>query len=432
MDKKAFFYSVTFMFISPAISLIHGLRGNFSPEFKRRLLIVFITIYGSIITFADNQDGVDHWRRVYSHYSDLSFTKFVSEIGDILAFRINPDINQDLYIHVLSYFTGTILGLPGLFFVFVSFIYAYFFAGSMIKIFYLTRKKIKYSWAFYGLATVFILWKSLDGINSVRTWTGGWILFYACLNYYQTKKIKYIFLMFVPPLVHVAYFIMAIPAWIVMVLGVKRKLYIVIFALSFVTTLINPQTFTRELQKTEVGVNKTTAYGVDQKRTTAEAIEIGKSKSMPFYKTLILVGLQRWAISFLAVILIIFTVYKNGMTPLESALFSIGLLTQALSNSTWFLGALSGRSAILSGIFILASTVLLLKREYLQDINIEKHKALKFFLNIVFIMLIPFIIWSLSITLYFVSIYLIGFPFIPWFTDTMNYSIREFLVFLLK
>ena len=191
MDKKAFFYNLLFMLVSPTISLIHGLKGNYGPEFKRRLLIVFITIYGSIITLSDSQDGVVHWNNVYSHYLDLSFTQFSVELGNILTFNSNTSIhvNDDPYIHILSYFTGTVLGLPGLFFVFVSFIYAYFFAGSMIKLFYLTQKKIKYSWTFYGLATVFILWKNIDGINTVRTWTGLWILFYACLSYYQTKKI---------------------------------------------------------------------------------------------------------------------------------------------------------------------------------------------------------------------------------------------------
>jgi|26BtaG_2_1085354.scaffolds.fasta_scaffold00002_234 hypothetical protein len=427
MDKKAFFYNFIFMFISPALSLAHGLRGNFGPEFKRRLLIVFITIYGSIITISENQDGNDHLNRVYLHYIDLPFTQFMLEIGDILTFKINPDINQDLYIHLLSYFTGTIVGLPSLFFVFVSFVYAYFFAGSMMKIFYYTQKKYKYSWTFYIFAIVFVLWKSLDGINTVRTWTGMWILFYACLSYYQTKKVKYILLMFVPPLVHFAYFMMAIPAWIVLLLGVRHKLYIVIFALSFVSVLINPQSLNHELEKTEVGANKVQGYSVDQKISSSEIIERRAGRGDPFYGILYSVGLQTWAVSFVALILIVFLVYRNGMTPLESSLFSIGILTQAFSNSTWFLYSLGNRSGIVACLFLLASVVLLLKRDYLQAISIEKHKALKFFLNIAGISLIPFILYEIAFITNFVSVYLVALPFVPWFTSDWNYSINEFL-----
>lgn len=427
MDKRAFFYNVLFMFFSPALSLIHGLRSNYTPEFKRRLIIVFLAIYGSTITLSESNDGTSHWNNVYVHYIDLPFTQFASEIGDILTFTYNPEINQDIYIHVLSYFLGTILGMPGLFFVFVSFVYAYFFAGSMIKIFFLTQQKINYSWAFYIIATVFILWKSFAGISTVRTWTGMWILFYACLSYYETKKIKYIFLMFVPPLIHVGYFIMAIPAWIVLILGVRYKLYIVIFTLSFVSVLVNPQSFNQQLEKTEVGASKVKAYGVEEKKSNDDIIEDRFSRNSAFYKTLYAVGLQKIPIYILAFSFIIFFVYRNGMTYLESHLFSIGLLMQALSNSTWFISALGNRSGLIAGLFILATTVLLLKRNYLQELSGDRQRAVKLSINISAILLIPFIIYMLASTIYFVSVYMIAFPFVPWFTDTLNFSIREFI-----
>lgn len=427
MDKRAFFYNFLFMFISPTVSLLHGLRANYDPEFKRRLLIVFITIYGSIITISETQDGAVHLNNVYSHYLDLPFPQFAEELGNILTFQNNTSrhVNDDVYIHLLSYFTGTILGLPGLFFVFVSFIYGYFFAGSMIKLFYLTREKFKYSWTFYGIATVFILWKNIDGINTVRTWTGLWILFYACLSYYQTKKIKYIFLMFVPPFIHFAYFIMAIPAWIVLTMGVRHKLYIAIFALSFVSVLINPQSFNQELQRTEVGASKVKAYSVDEKKSTTEIIE--STAATPFYRTFFVLGVQKWTVVFLAFVLIIFSVYEKGMTQLESSLFSIGLLTLALANSTWFLYSLGNRTGLIGGVFILAPVVLLLKRDYLQGINIRRHHVLKISLNLALILFIPFIIYMIATMIYLISVYMLGFPFIPWISDSVNYSIRDFL-----
>src|SRR5690554_104344 len=116
MDKRAFFYNFLFMFISPALSLIHGLRSNYTPKFKRQLMIVFITIYGSIITLSESNDGTIHLQNVYNNYVDLSFVDFLSGIMDILLFIDNPHTNDDLYIHFVSYLTGGVLGMPGLFF----------------------------------------------------------------------------------------------------------------------------------------------------------------------------------------------------------------------------------------------------------------------------------------------------------------------------
>src|SRR5690554_4885866 len=109
MNKRAFAQNLLFMFISPTLSLIHGLKGNFGAEFKRKLLIVFITIYGSVISLTVESDGFRHQEQVYNHYVDLSFVDFFSEVFDVLLFRGNPNINDDLYIHVISYLTGGLL-----------------------------------------------------------------------------------------------------------------------------------------------------------------------------------------------------------------------------------------------------------------------------------------------------------------------------------
>lgn len=428
-NKKSLVYSVLLMFIFPMLSLAHALKGKFGPKYKRYLLIVFITIYGSIITISEGNDGYRHWQNVYLYYLDMPFTKFLAQIGDILLFKFNPEVKGDLYIHVLSYFTGTLLQLPGLFFVFVSFVYAYFFAGSMVKLFYLTREKVGFSWLFYGFALVFILWKNIEGINTVRTWTGLWILFYACLSYYQTKKWKYILLMFVPPLVHIGFFVMAIPAWIVLVFGVRRKAYIVVFAFSFVATVFSPQTVNQELQETEVGANKVQAYSVEQEATSEEISEAYSSST--WYKRFYKLGFQTWAVNLLAFAFIIFLVYRNVMTPLESSLFSIGLLSIALSNSAWFLYALASRSSLVAGLFILATVVLLWRRGCFTPAYFNNKRYLKAAMVISLWLLVPFIFYKLADMIYYININMVAFPFIPWFTDKLDMSIREFISFVL-
>lgn len=424
MDKRAFFYSILFMLISPAISLIHGVKGNFGLEFKRKLLIVFITIYGSIITISGTNDGVVHLNNVYDHYVGLSFINFFSEILDIVFFIDNPNINDDLYIHFVSYLTGGILGVPGLFFVVISFVYAYFFAGSLFKVVNIKNQN-NYKFIVYFFILVFILWKNIEGINTVRTWTGLWVLFYASISYYQTKRKKYLLLMFFPPLIHIGYFIMAIPAWLVLIVGVKHKLFIIILIASFASTIVNQNSVITQLEKTEVGQAKVKGYYVEEKATTEQISE--KFAMSTWYLKLYELGIQQLGISVIAFIIIGLGIYKLNMNHVESHLFSIGILTKALSNVSWFLFAIANRSAIVGGLFILASLVLFLIRTNNTRFNIERYRLFKILIGISSFMFIPFILYRLADMLYFISVYMLAFPFIPWFTESFSYSIREFI-----
>lgn len=429
-QKIAVFHSFVAMLLSPAYVLYHGLRSNFSYDTKRWLLICFITIYGSIITISEGNDGYDHRQNVYVHYTELSFTQFIQESGDILTFKDNLAISEDLYIHVLSYLVGSVLHLPALFFVFVSFVYAYFFAGSIFLLLRFHKIK-KYHWLFYGFLTVFILLKNIEGINTVRTWTGLWILFYACLRYYQTKKKKFLILMFVSPFVHVGYFLMALPAWFVLVAGNRPKIYTIIFALSFFVNIPNTDVLFKQLNETEVGAEKVDAYKVMPEQKTNETFSSQVVESNAWYAQLQEIGLQAWVLKFLAGVLILFDAYPKKMDPLELNLFSIGILTVAFSNLTWMLYAVSSRSGMIAMVFIMAAFILMWRRDYFDHAYFQRKRTLRVLLKISFLLLVPFIIYKVADLIYYISIYMLAFPFVPWFTDGLNYSIREFIGLLL-
>ena len=63
------------MFISPALSLLGTLLSGIPLNAKKWLSIIFITIYGSIITFGEGADGTVHWAAVYEYYLDKSFNQ---------------------------------------------------------------------------------------------------------------------------------------------------------------------------------------------------------------------------------------------------------------------------------------------------------------------------------------------------------------------
>lgn len=132
-------------------------------------------------------------------------------------------------------------------------------------------------------------------------------------------------------------------------------------------------------------------------------------------------------INLLTFTIIILGLYKFNMNSLEMHLFSIGILTKVLSNVTWFLTAVSGRSGLIAGVFILASVVLFLIRTYEQKLNFKRIKTFHKLTVFSFLMFVPFIFYKLADMIYYVSVYMLALPFIPWFTDDINYSIREFL-----
>lgn len=417
--RQKLIFSISTMFISPALTLFIGLRSN-NQDYNRWLLIVFITFYGSLITLSEGTDGYTHWNNVNVHYVGLDFAEFTDELIHIISFNPKPTTNDDVYIHVLSYFTGSVLALPQLFFVFVAFIYAYFFSSVIFKILN-HAPRAKYDWLFYGFVIVFLLWKNIEGINTVRTWTGLWVLAYGAISYFETRNNKYLFLMAIPPLIHVGYFAMIIPAWIVVIFGARPKIYVAIFLLSFVIT-INQKPVISNLEQTQLGKGKVEAYYQDDEQV-AESLR--KFDSSTWYKTLYANGLQNWGINTIAIVLILFGFYFKDMNILEAKLFSIGLLTKALANLSYFLFALGHRSNIVAGLFILMTLILMWKRGYFYAKVIRSPFLLRSSMNITFLLFTPFLIFRVADIIYFLSAYIIALPFIPWVAPELNISIRE-------
>jgi hypothetical protein len=428
MNRRLVISGILMLFL-PLLTLIQGLFSK-DVQYKRWIIIFFIAIYGSVINVAPGSDGFSHLSRVESYYTALSFPQFLKDIIDILTFTLNDNLKGDLYIHLISYLVAGVLGTTKLFFVFVSFIYAYFYTGALFRIIKLTPK-FRYSWLFYGFLTVFVLWKTIEGINTVRTWTGLWVLMYACVSFYETKKFKYFILMFVPPLIHVGWFVMAMPAWFVTIFGTWSRTYSVLFFISFAFNILNPSTVTEQLEESELGANKVKGYYVEEEMTTNQKLTQSRERGSRFYKAYSKAGLNAWAVNTLAIVVILGGYYNKKMTFLESQIFSIGLLTKVLSSSTWFLFALSNRSSIASGLFLMAAFILMAQRGLFNDENGQFKKFEKYALTIIFLFMVPYILLKLSELFDFCSLFLISSPFIVWFSAESNISMKEGLKVIL-
>jgi hypothetical protein len=419
-------YIFVFLLVSPVVSLYYGLLSR-SDEVKKWALIGFITIFGSVIILDESQDGYVVLQNVYDHYVDLSFKQFAHEAYLIFTFNPSSATQEEPFTHFLSYLTGGILGLPELFFPIVAFIYAYFFVGSILRLFRVFPK-LKYSWLFFGFALAFLLWKNLEGINPVRSWTAMWVLVYACISYYETRHWKYALLMFVPPFIHIGFAIMAVPAWIVLVFGVHKWTYSILFAITFGLAGLNPASVTGALQQTTMGQEKVRDYYRDKKTTSDDTLK--SLQSAPWYLKGKELGIHHWGIVLVAAILILSGAYFRDMTSLEASLFSVGLLTKALANASWFLYALANRSVLLAGVFILAALLLMWQRGYFARPG-RGSVTQKMGLNVALLLFLPFFVFRFADLIYFVSIFMFFGPFVPWISAEANMSIREALGLLL-
>ena len=408
--------------IAPWVLLVAAWKSASHRE-RHWLLTFFVTIYGASIAIAYDPlgagpDGVRHLLRVYVHYADLGFDQFLSELWLILTLRPAYTTKQDVFIHVLSYFTGGVLGEPRFFFPMVAFVYGYFFSGSVLEVF----KHVKLGprgYIFAAFALLFVLVKNIEGVNTVRTWTGMWILVYACLRYYSTKQLRYMLLMFVPPLVHIGYLVLALPAWLVLLLGNKTKLFALLFVASSFTTFFNPGTVAEVLSQQELGASKVEGYYIE------EPLEATRDEGRRVWSWLQEVGLQKWALNVFIYTLLLTQVYFVAMNRYQRTLFSIGLLTLALSNSSWYFYAVSNRSWIVGIVFILAAYL-----DAVQDpdtsCRIPKSNPLyKAGLHISLLLFIPYYAYNLSTLVDYPSVFIIGLPFLAVLSPESNMSLKE-------
>ena len=399
-------------------------------RYKHWLLTAFVTVYGATIAIyydsaGEGSDGVRHLGLVYDHYVGLGLGQFLSDLWSTLTFQLasHPGI-RDPYKHIVSYLTGGILGMPWLFFTIIAFVYGYFFTGSLLHIF----RQFKWRHANYILlafAALLLIVKNIEGVNTVRTWTGLWVLMYACLRYYDTRKARYIALMLMPPFIHFGYWIMVLPALAVLVFGNRPLLYAGLFVASSFTTFLEPQVVTQVLSETEAGASSVSGYYRESQIAAEEAFSGALQEGNRWYLATQKAGLQKWGLNMMIYTLLASGVYFSCMRYQQKTLFSIGLLTLTLSNSTWYLFALSNRSWIVGCVFILAAFIMARTDPRSSERILRKTPPYyKWGLHLSLLLFLPYFLYNASTLLDYPSIYLLGAPFVVWVNPELNMSFK--------
>jgi hypothetical protein len=405
-----------------------------SERYRHWLLTMFVTVYGSTIGIGftpgmrDGPDGVRHLYSAYTQYVDMSFAEFLNGVWNILTLT-RGDHQQDLYIHTISYFVSGVIGVPGLFFTFVAFIYGYFFAGSLV-IALRGWRSVQLPVTTLLLVVTFLLVKNIEGVNTVRTWTGLWVLVYACLQYHQTQRWRYILLMACPPFIHIGWAIMFIPAFVVLVFGTRPVLYSSLFFASSLTTFLPSGALEAQFNRTEVGAQMMRSYQRDEQGdigTAAASVFTQGTGGIRVWLALTRAGVQKWALNLFVLTLLASGVYLLSMAAFQQKIFSIGLLMITLSNSMWFISALSNRAWVAGAVFIGLGFIMwrLSQGNQLRVPLMPPLYRVGMLLSM--LLFLPYLLYRVSIFFDFPSVFLLGLPFAVWFEPDFNMTVKEAL-----
>ena len=426
-SKQTIARAYILMLISPPVSLLSSLRSMTFNQ-RRWLLIIAGTIMGATFLFDEIGDGIRHYEIVKTYYSDITFLEFVDVTWKILTLQGSEMIRGDLYIHLISYFSGGILSYPMFFWVIVGFIYSYFYVSSIFKIYELYGVHST-TFLFVLLFSIFICLKSFEGIQFVRTLTGFWVMFYGVLQYHITQKRKYLVLIFLfPPLIHFGFLALALPAWALIFLNTQNRIIkislVAVFITSFFITIEQAQIL-EITTATELGEGRTQSYHRADRE--AQLLQLDRIGGRNFYAAFHDAGLTNAFILGIAFTLILSQSYFTRFTSIESKLFGIGLTSYSLSNFIPFLYAVSNRSAGIALIFLMAAIALYVKRTHL---SYDKHKFKSLeskFILFFGVLLSYFFLYRFAVIIQWLSAYFFAFPIIPILFGDANMTVREFL-----
>jgi len=424
--SKGFNLTFILSFFSPVFALFVLIKNKAIKE-KRFLLTIIIVFYGITLPLTELSDGYRHQQNVINAYSDMSWSKFASDFVDIITFQVT-DSSSDVYKHIISYLVGSLLQAPYLFFFVVSIVYGYFYSGVLLSIF---EKFSNQSISLHIIIFVvcFFFNRGPEGIQTVRTWTGLWILYYGFIKYIEHKHFKYLLLALATPLIHFGYFIMAIPSILILITRVKLKPLYFFFLLSTITNLYSNEDIPNDFKGYSLINLKFDQYERSEEELTQEAqlerLNQRNKIERTWYKKLELSGYFKWLNNFLIYGVIFFGIGTRYMNNREKKILSAGVLTLTFANLLFFIFAVSNRMHIIGMSFVLGALLMMFFRSYEFKLHLASRLRWKLFVLIFSVLYIPKFIYSLSFLLSQTSLFVLFGPFIPIIDGEVNIALLD-------
>jgi hypothetical protein len=389
-------------------------------------LILFGLFYGLLLTYSEEADAGAYARLVESYYY-LGWDTFADRLIGILTLSPEDGSPSDLYIHILCGIAGSIFTSTSLLFALVGTVYGYFYGSALLKVIDFSNSKLKkISFLTFMLVLLFVIHRSFENMQTIRSWTGMWILFNGVFGYYKTNNKKYLLLIMISPFFHLMYGFIALPAILAIAFRFLPKyLFVGIYALSFlfnVNSLLLVDTASDYgLAKKKLGAY----YRVDKDGDTIDptALRNEDSNAVWYSKYGKTTSVYTGA-TFFIIFLILGGYYSRKiMNNVEYGLMTTALLMATLANFLSFAYAFYSRTMANASVYILALMVLLVLRGVFKKRRGINYQTLGIWIGI--IIFIPKIVYFSSDLLYRTSMLLFVFPLINLFDTSLNLSIRD-------
>jgi hypothetical protein len=387
---------------------------------------LLFTIVGSLFIYVPGNDGFDHLQTVRNNYLDMSLVTFFTDLVGLLTFSRSSSGLTDPYLHILAYISGGILRMPGLLHLFTSFIYGaiYFRAISFV----LNGVKIaQFKIAIYLIITVFLVYRGVTGLNSIRWWTAFWALFLGVVGFAKTKERKYILIALSSMFIHFSFLLFTSTIFFAYFFRRFQKLILMFWIASFF--LGTGYDFVKPLLPEIEAVSNREKYLLDEDILAKSAAAKGPSKKN-FYAEYGESFMKDYSIVILAALLF----YLNFLNPKGDdvflTLFTAGVALHSLGNLLAFSPSVSGRGQAAASVFILAAGIRYFGFVLTQNQRIYSKQFVRFatvVISIFFVISIPVILFQIAYSLEIFSAFLLFFPPVSWFLADNDISLREFI-----
>lgn len=365
IKSQNFAYSIIGLILSPLLVFVINIR-SFEPKYSKILFIIFGTIFGYFIVVPEGFDGYRHALNVQDHYLNLDFISFIRELGDLMLFKSVEGVNDEQFLHIISYIAGRLGGEIKIFFALVGFVYSFFYFNSISLIY---RKLPKNKPLFLILLFIFFVsLKSLEGMNTAGTWVAFWVFFYGIIKYFETKEKQFLLLILMTPLIHHSFFIYSAAFWIYFFIGNRPILY---FGILIIAIIINFFSLSLEwlnnaLLLSDLSRNKFEVYSLTNEIVN-ESWNLKKSGTLKNYSLHAYVYNSSFKILTQTLLIIIILKYNylkkkiannyiNGIIGVAILIWSFGLIFHIIP-------PVFNRGIIMSGTFSLTSAILLLSND---------------------------------------------------------------------
>lgn len=424
MDKSQKGYLILVFLTSPVVGLLQLFKSK-SEKFYTFFGTLFFGLVGSLFVYVEGSDGYSHLLKAKNLYLDMSFGEFLKKSFEILTFDSTSG-STDMYLHIISFVSASILQIPSLIHVFAGLILGYFFTKSVLLLLK-DQLGVSKSAILIGFVFLFLLIRSISALNSIRMWTGMWVLFYGAYSYVLTKEKKYLFVLLFAVGVHFSYVVILIPVIFSYFFKKRKWILIFIYILSF-SAAIGFGSVSSFIPQADLLESKQNTYVIDSdddlERYEARNIESQKEReNQNFYKASGEINYLNYSIVGLTIILLFFYLRKESDLNLEF-LTATGIVLYSFSNVVSFSPSLAGRTKTIAAVFILAAAIhlqLSLKNYRLSFKNIRR---LKSSLILFLVSSIPMVLFQISYIFQNTSFFLFLFPQVSWFFGDYDFSIR--------